>query len=123
MGRKRKQQREGNLLNFVPERVAQWEETVEGHAVLLKPKFTNRVFVRYVLPRMKRPNFRVELDDFGTHVWNAIDGRHRLLEIADGLKERFGEEIEPVYERIGIFIRQLEQGGFIRYRGEEMEMP
>jgi len=33
------------------------------------------------------------------------------------LKERFGEEVEPLYDRIALFLQSLEKNRFIYYEG------
>ena len=65
---------------------------------------------------MKRPNYKINLDTFGTSVWNAINGKNTVAEIGDVLRNEFGEKIEPVYERLGLFIKMLEKNKLIVYK-------
>lgn len=106
-----------NLLDLTPVRQLESEDGPDGRVTLLKPRFTNRLLVRYFQPRFTRPHFRVNLDQFGSHVWNRIDGSSTVREIGVSLREAFGEEVEPVYQRLGLFCRQLAANRFIRLSG------
>ena len=46
-------------------------------------------------------------------VWRQIDGRHSVYEIGQLLHETFGEEAEPLYERLSVYMKQLENNGLI----------
>ncbi len=83
--------------------------------VLLYPKFRNKLCVKLLLPRMKRPCWKISLDEIGSWVWQHCDGRATVKEIAEGLREHFGEKVEPVIDRLGLFLRKLESDKFIAY--------
>lgn len=84
--------------------------------VILRPKFENRWLGRWLLSRMKNPYYRVRLDTYGSCVWKNCDGKTTVGEIAENLKERFGDSIEPVYQRLAFFLNQLWRGKFITYQ-------
>ncbi|MCK5740140.1 PqqD family protein, partial [bacterium] len=63
--------------------------------------------VKYVMPRMKQPHFKVSLDEFGSHIWEQIDGKRTIGEIGENLQEAFGEKVEPVWNRLTKFFVQL----------------
>ena len=86
---------------------------------LLAPRFKSRILRRWLLPRLKRPFFRVELDDIGSALWLLCDGKRNVKEIAGIMRERFGDRIEPCYERMGLFFQQLEGARFITYTNLE----
>ena len=106
---------ERNLLDLIPVRIREWEKLAQNQIVILQPKFRNRWLARWLLPRMKRPHYRVKLDEFGSWVWIHCDGRTTVKEIGFSLKERFGETIEPVYDRLSIFLNQLERSRLIQF--------
>lgn len=115
--RKKKDAQEANLLDLTPVTQLEWESGPDGRVTLLKPRFTNRLLAKYLMPRISRPNFQVDLDEFGSHVWSRIDGSATVREIGLSLREAFGEEVEPVYQRLGFFCRQLAANKFIRLTG------
>jgi hypothetical protein len=122
MGKEPKKRREANLLDLVPERIGDFETSEDGFVTLLMPRFRNRFMRRLVEPRLapERRRFKLKLDDIGTEVWLLIDGKRSVRDIAQSLRERFGERIEnQCYERLGTFFQQLERGRFISYANLE----
>ncbi len=113
---KRKQSRQEplNLLELVPHRLRDWERSEEGRVVILKPKLGDNPIGRWLMARMPQPYYRINLDDFGSHVWELCDGNTTVREIGKALRQRFGDSVEPVYDRLAIFFRQLERGRLIR---------
>ena len=71
-----------NLLELVPQRVAKWEEK-DGQIIILKPKFTHPWAVKNILPRLRKPYYRVKLDEIGSAVWQLCDGQRTVKEIGE----------------------------------------
>lgn len=106
-----------NLLDLIPVRNIKWKKSEKGSAVLLKPKFQSIFLQKHFLPRLKNPHYRITLDDFGSFVWNACDGIRAVKEIGEMLRNEFGEEIEPLHERLSQFFHSLEKNRFIVFKG------
>lgn len=102
-----------NVLDYVPLPAARWEMGDDQLIHLLVPKFTNRWLKKYILPRVKHPDVRIHLDDFGTWVWGHMDGTRTLLEIGRAMEAEYGESVKPVYERLGLFVNMLAQRGLV----------
>ncbi len=102
------------LLPCKPRRILQWEEDTESHRIIvLRPKFTNELAQRIFTPFMKSTYFRVKLDDLGSFVWQRCDGETSVEEIGKILGEKFGANIEPIYDRLARFIFQMHKGKFV----------
>ena len=71
--------------------------------------------VKYVLPRLKSPHFKVQLDEFGSFVWKQCDGEKTVEQIGQELKNKFQGDIDPVYERLAVFIQSLARYKFIEF--------
>ena len=106
---------EVNLLELVPQRTAEHETDDAGIITVLMPRFRNRLMKRLFEPRHKSPFIKIKLDDIGSEVWLLCDGKRTVGQIAELAKEKFQERIEPRYERLGVFFRQLERAHFIAY--------
>jgi len=104
-----------NLLNLIPKRNRQWEVGDGDRVVILRPKFEKHWLGRWLLSRMENPHYRIRLDTYGSWVWKRCDGRATVGEIAESLKGQFGDSVEPVYQRLALFIQQLWRGRFIVY--------
>jgi hypothetical protein len=79
------------------------------------PRFTNRIVKLLFEPRHKSPFIRIKLDDIGSETWLLCDGKRNVAEIAELLKEKFSERIEPCNDRLAVFFQQLERARFIAY--------
>ncbi len=103
-----------NLLTIVPHPNCAWQETSDSRVDLLKPKVKS-VRLRKLLKRwLKQTHYHIHLDDYGSFVWRLIDGHHSVMTIGEELQRKYGAKIEPVFDRLGEFIRQLQRSGFIR---------
>jgi len=105
---------EWDLLSSRPEQRAAWEELPDGRVVLLRPKFIHPLLVRWVLPRLKRKNFRIALDEAGSFLWKASDGQTTVEVIGRRMQAELGLDADTVFPRIASFLRQLERDQFIR---------
>jgi hypothetical protein len=96
-----------NLLDLKPARRLEWEDLEDDRVALLVPRFTHPFWVKHFVPRLKSPHIRVKLDAYGSHLWRQCDGETTVEAIGVRMKEKFGEGIEPLYERMGRFIARL----------------
>ena len=112
---------ETNLLDLIPLQKIKFEESQDGLITLLKPKFRNKFMLKYVLHKLKNPNYKVRLDDFGSFVWKHCDGKTTVQKIGELLKENFKENIDPVYDRLAIFMQTLMRYKFIEYKDFKMK--
>jgi hypothetical protein len=105
-----------NLLELIPDQNILSEKTEDGLYVLLKPKYRHPWMVKHILPRLKSPHYKIKLDDIGSFIWGLCDGKKTVKEISGKLKEKFGDKVEPLYERLGDFFQNLEKNKFITFR-------
>lgn len=65
---------------------------------------------------LKKPKISyVHLEEFGSFVWLAIDGKRDITAIGELVREHFGEKAEPLYERLSTYIKTLHSNGFIDF--------
>jgi len=108
-----------NFLEYIPITNFKSRISEETNKVIVeRPKFDNAILKKYLLPYFKKQNFDVKLDDFGSFVWQKIDGEKNIYQIALELEKEFGEKVEPVYERLAQFIKHLHQQRFVLYKKE-----
>jgi hypothetical protein len=116
MFRKKPPQQEINLLELIPSRARGDSINADGLVVVDLPRFRRTWMQKYLVPRNKSPFMKIKLDLFGSRSWQLIDGTRTVNEIADLMAAEFGDEVQPVHERLGIFIRTLRQTGFVQLR-------
>lgn len=98
---------DSDFLRLRPRWNRHWERSEKDLAVILIPKFGDYALGRWLMSKLKEPHYRLKLDDIGTFVWRHCDGHHDVEEIGAKLQHHFGERVEPVYERLGVFLHQL----------------
>jgi len=105
-----------NLLDMVPVRLREAKACGNGTVDVLIPRFGDR-WVGTVLGWLfKNKPIHLHLDEVGTSVWNLCDGRHTVHEIGKSLEEKFGDCIDPVYERLGLFFHQMKKAGIVDWQ-------
>ena len=73
--------------------------------------FTNRIAQRF----FKKPAVsKITLEGMGSFIFTIIDGKRSVYDLGLLVHEKFGEEAEPHYERLSVYMKQLEQVGFIK---------
>jgi hypothetical protein len=107
--------RADNLFDLIPTVGQRIATEKEGElSVVAFPRFRSRWMQRFI-PRNKSATIRVRLEEHGTAVWDLIDGRRSVREIADALADHFHHE--PDYEyRITTYLQQLYRQGFILFQ-------
>lgn len=105
-----------NLLDLIPVQNIQSVQNEKGHFVLLKPKYSHPLLVKHLLPRLKKPHYKINLDEVGSFIWNLCNGKNTVKEIGEKLKENFGSRIDPLYERLSLFLQNLEKNRFITFK-------
>jgi coenzyme PQQ synthesis protein D (PqqD) len=104
-----------NLYDLRPRRLVEWELGQDSRVTLLIPKFRKGFLARTLQPRLRRPLIRVNLDEFGSFLWLSCDGKADVRSIGEQMMNRFGKAAEPVYDRIGRFLQQLEHSEVIEF--------
>lgn len=105
-----------NYLDYIPKHnsLYQFSKNQKGHIEIIVKN--TGLFNRIAQLFFKRPKFsNIELDDFGTFIWECINGKSTIYEIGALVKEEFKEKAEPLYPRLSQFIKTLRNNGFIVY--------
>ena len=59
--------------------------------------------LRFRIPEYKK----TDLDAFGSYVFLQIDGNRTVREIGENLETRYGDQVQPLYERLSLFLNYL----------------
>ncbi len=105
-----------NLLDLAPVRIAPWRDQEGGLVVEYRPApprgLAGRIGRLLLPPRVSRRR----LDEVGAAVWRRLDGR-TVAEVVAGLREEFGERIEPAEDRLRLFLQLLRRERLIGLPG------
>jgi hypothetical protein len=100
-----------NLLDLKPVRLMEHTEA-EGRVSVLVPRFRSR-WLGFLQRRLRKPCVQLHLDEVGSAVWLACDGQRSVGQIGQALQERFGPQLDPIWDRLGLFVRHLHRGQLI----------
>lgn len=97
-----------------PDRI-KWSADDEG-IITLDIENTG-VFNRVAQKFFKKPKVsHVHLDKVGSFVWPLLDGEKDIVAIGVLVKEHFGEEAEPLYERLAKYFQILDSYSFVEWK-------
>ncbi len=103
-----------NLLDMVPKHnsLVPFTEDKKGIVTL---QVKNRGFYNRVAQIIfRRPKVSyIELEEFGSFIWNQIDGKKTVMEIGELVKNKFGTKAEPLYDRLGTYMNTLRNCDYI----------
>jgi len=105
-----------NYLELTPYRLFEYIVEDNSKVSVLIPRFTNKVLKKIINPFLKSPYVKTLFDEFGSHVWQEIDGKKKVSDIAQSLKNKFGEKAEPAEERVTKFLTQLYSYKFLKFK-------
>lgn len=107
---------QSELLEAIPVRCVDWYTDEETQRIVLKrPKFISDWAQKLFRPILKQDYFAVKLDDIGTVFWQHCDGKKTVREHGEILGEKFGPDIEPIYDRLFKFVLELQKAKLIRF--------
>lgn len=114
---KKKETVSENYLEKIPVRSSyiKWTQSDDGKVTLEieNTGFFNRMAQKF----FKKPKVSyVHLDNMGSFIWPVIDGKKDILSLGEFVKERFGDECEPLYERLAKFFQILASYNFISFK-------
>lgn len=116
-----KKNSEDNFLLYIPKKKHEtWEVRNNKVYLIFHHNKSIEKFVRWLV---KKPNVSdMELDEIGSKVWLCIDGQSTVYEIGQEMEKIFGEKINPVYDRLIMYLRYLNRKGWISFlRGNQQE--
>ncbi len=104
-----------DALELTPVKLQEFETAENGIITVLIPRFKWSVVHNYMVKNGRDPNFRLDLDEIGSEVWMSIDGRRKVKEVGEKVKETLGDRIEP-RERLVKFISMMYQNKIITFK-------
>ena len=105
-----------DFLDLVPRRAAAHETSGDGGPfVLLVPRFRDPLGRRLLQPRLPaaRRWIRVRLDDRGSRVWTAIDGRTPLRALVPVYEAAFPDDADDASERLCQWMYAAYEAGLV----------
>ena len=108
-----------NYLDYVPQLKKNVSYTADENSAVTLSVAHNGFFDRIAQKLFKRSAVTaIELEGQGNFILPLIDGNRTIYEIALAVREQFGEEAEPVFQRVSAFIGILKGNDIIEYKAK-----
>ena len=66
---------------------------------------------------LKKPKVSfIHLDEMGSFLWRLMDGKTNIFDLGKAVAEKFGDNANPLYERLCKYINTLISYGFIHLK-------
>ena len=109
-----------NFMDLVPccNPIYTWDADKKG---IVTVHVVNKGFYNWLAQKLfKRPRVsHIALDEYGSFVWQQMDGKRTVFEISELVKGKFGKDAEPIVERLVQYFRILYQNKFIGYEKQK----
>ncbi len=106
-----------NFMDFVPvcNPKFTWDADKTGTVTV---HVVNYGFFNWLAQKLfKKPRIsHIKLDEYGSYVWQQMDGERNVYDISLLVTEHFGKEAEPVVDRLVKFFQILYENKFIGYK-------
>lgn len=118
MVRKRKR----NLLDDIPvaSKDVCWDVDDQGNVTLHRKNTGVPAWIGQKLFHKPKVS-HISLEKFGSYLWQQMDGKKTWYALAMEMKQKFGDEAEPLYERLVPYIRALWGCGCIRWSAQKTD--
>ncbi len=109
-----------NYLTYIPQHHPQhtWSEDEAGLVtvnMLHKGIYASIAQRFFHTPRVSH----ISLDAYGSFLWKKIDGQKTVGALAEEMLEQFGEDAQPVYDRLVHYMQILRNNRFIYMQGKD----
>ncbi len=107
-----------NYLDYVPVILSRNTWSVEDGKVTIHME--HRGFYAWIAQKFfRRPRIsHIDLDKHGSYIFQQIDGKRTVGELAELMHQQFGADAEPLYDRLVKYMQILYNNKFIGYRKE-----
>ncbi len=105
-----------NYLDKIPMRnkALHWSKNEELVTIRVEHK---GIYDKIAQKFFHKPRYsNIALDKFGSYVWKQIDGESSIFEIGKKVKAEFGEEAEPLYQRLSKYFYILREERYITFK-------
>ena len=114
--KKKKEVVKENYLERIPKRPDKFDFTVDEEGIVTLNIENKGVFNRIAQKLLKKPKVSyIHLDEMGSFIWPLMDGEKDITAIGKFVEEKFGEEANPLYERLAKYFQILDSYGFVEW--------
>ncbi|BBF42183.1 hypothetical protein lbkm_0865 [Lachnospiraceae bacterium KM106-2] len=106
-----------NFLDYVPVKNELYLDHIneKGLVVVRVPKTGFFDVLAQKLAKTPKVSY-ITLDEYGSFIWQFIDGEMSIHDISIQVKEHYGDQAEPLYDRLVKFFQILKEHKFVSFK-------
>lgn len=114
---KKEKSKSENYLERKPARPEHIKWSADENGIITLDIENKGAMNRIVQKLFKKPKVsHIHLDKMGSFIWPLLDGKKDIVALGGLVKERFGEEAEPLYERLAKYFQILDSYSFVEWK-------
>ena len=103
-----------NYLDYIPKQNDNYRYETDDTGMIIIHQKNQGIFNKLAQIFLKKPKVSyIHLDEMGSFIWKHIDGNRSIYDIAEIVKEEFGDRAEPLYNRLVQYMKTMESYNFI----------
>lgn len=103
-----------NYLEWIPVKNPEFKWTEDAKGIVTVDMVHKGIFDKIAQKIFFTPEVsHIKLDQYGSFVWKQIDGSRDLIGIGQMVGDKFGENAEPLYERLSRYFETLKNNKFV----------
>lgn len=113
----RKSKKDKNFLDFVPIKNPNYLWHIDEENLVVVEVIHVGIINKIAQKIFKVPQKSdISLDEYGSFVWQYIDGKNTIHDISIKVSEKFGKDAEPLLNRLVQFFRILKDNSFVSFK-------
>ena len=104
-----------NFLDYIPQKNKEVPWDVDEQGIVTLHIEHRGMFAVLAQKLFGKPRIsHVTLERIGSFLWQQVDGQKSIFDLAKVLHREFGNEAEPLYERLVPYMQNLYQLGYLK---------
>ena len=105
-----------NFLDYIPTCNPKYTWDADKKGIVTVHVVNSGIYNFIAQKIFKKPRIsHIKLDEYGSFVWQQMDGKKSVYDISIIVGEKFGKDAEPLIDRLVKYFRILYQNKFIGY--------
>lgn len=113
----KKNKKQENYLEKIPARPQTVNWNVDENDIVTLEIENKGAMNRLAQKLLKKPKISyIHLDELGSFVWTVMDGESDIVALGEKVEARFGDDANPLYERLAQYFQILDSYGFVEWK-------
>lgn len=108
-----------NYLDYIPVKNSEFIWKYDENNIIIIEMTNKGIYDKIAQKMFKAPKkSEISLDEYGSFIWEFIDGKNTIFDISQEISKKFGKNAEPLFNRIVKFFQILLDNKFITFKNK-----